>query len=632
MPRKGDMTLRVVLKGEDDLSLPFGKAMERAERKAKRSFGRIERMGLRVKRGLTRVGVGFNRGMDLAQSGMRRGTRALGTLTKVTGATVGIAALAVDQFGKFELEVSRLGNVIGEGVDPVKEYERTLRNMAIQFGTDPIETAQAAYMAFSGGVKTTKKELMNFLPVALKAAKAGFAEPAVVVDALTSALGVFGKEGLTAAQVANKLFVAEALGKTDFQQIAASMGSIVGFAKAMGVSFEEVLAPMTSITRTGVKTDVAFTQLTSIMSGVVKPTNKAKRAFKKFKIPFGATAIKQAGGLVPLIQKIAAVAKKNPDAIVKMFGRKEAQKGLFRLTDSGLEDMNHALEKLNGTTDEANDKFANFSKRTGFKIQQMKTGFKLLVTDLGGGIAEGLGLDKLGDIPGSVESAGKKLRSGAKNFAEGFLVALSPGQDLSELNFDEMARSAGRGFGTMVTGLGKLISFAVTAIEKVSALASAFLDIDERSGKADAVDKKEAALGISTFTEDDTSLFQRGLMSVLSGNQRVTDREKSGIAKAEAAGGLKSELLGPAEFALLMLKRNASVLKKTGPKPASGATFPRKVGAAGAQAAQVGGEIKATIEVEVKGGTVKSAKVEATTKNPKVPVRAKVGKRKTASE
>ena len=625
---KKSLLLRAILRGEDQLSRPWSVALKRAERQAGRSFSRIERMGLRARRGLMRGGVALGRSFEATGRAGRRTVDTMGTLAKATGATAGIAALAVDRFGKFELEVARLGNVIGDGVDPVREYERTLRDMSIQFATDPIETARAAYMAFSGGVGTTKKELETFLPVALKAAKAGFAEPAIVVDALTSALNVFGKEGLTAAQAANKLFVAEALGKTDFGQIASSMGQVAGFAKSMGLSFEEILAPMTSITKEGVTTNAAFTQLRAVISGIVKPTTSARKALKKFKIPIGPEAVKQAGGLVGLMEKIGDVARRDPGAIVKMFGRAEAIAGVTRIAKGGFGDMEKALGALKNTTNEADQNFENLEKRTGFRIQQMKTGFSLLVTELGGGIAEGLGLDKMDTIPDRVRNAGADIRKGAKGFATGFAEALTGGQKLEKINWQQFATDAGTAMGNVVSALGKVATAIANGINLISKWGSAIQDFWADEG----VQKVEKRLQVEDISESGQS---EGLgMDVLAGiapgmfggRQRAVERSVSGMR--EMAGSRAFSLMDPLTLMAEAEKRKArhDVGRQAARSPATA-----KLG--GLTAGAVGGVIESKHEITIKGpGELTKTETKAKPLNPAVPIKtAPVGKRKAGA-
>lgn len=636
---KASFFAKASLKGIDDLSVPWGKALRRAENRAGRSFSKIEKAGFRAARAWKTLEVGA--GIKSLRKGVGSAARGFKTMALASGAAVGAAALAVDQFGKWELTVARLGNVVGAGIDPVKEFGAQIQRIALETGTDPILAAQAAYMAFSGGVEQTKEGLQAFLPVALRAAKAGFAEPAVAVDAMTSALNTFKDTGITAAEVADKLFVTEALGKTDFGKIASEIGNIAGFAKEMGLSLDETLAPMAALTKTGLSTGSAFTQLSALIAGVVKPTEKAKKQFKRlnkeFGLEFGADAITKMGGIKNVLLKIQAAAKgpKGKDVITAMFGRKEAIKGVLALTGSQLEDLDKTLSALQNSAGTADRNFANVQQRTGFRIAQMKTGFKTLITELGGGIAEGLGLDKVANIPDAVQGAGKKMRSAAKNFAGAFLTALSPGTDLADLNFDDMARNAGKSFGTFLTVATKLASAMLGVLDTAVALGAAIAalafdpDADPLSAKAKekgvtlgrvrgagAVAGGPAGFAAAARVErSQRELREKGIIGKdltpqeVFARQQARNRDRDARAKTASAERARS-LAGPVEAAAIAARL-----------------------AGGAGGGGVVAETKVALDVNVKLPEGASADVKATSKSKgkPVPVTANVGKRKVGT-
>jgi TP901 family phage tail tape measure protein len=642
MGRRADFKAKAALVGYDELSVPWKKALRKAERQAGHSFSRIERLGLRATRGINR---GF-RAIGTVGAGtgkvLRATSRGMSTFTKAAGATAAIGALAVDQYGKFELQVARLGNVIGDGVDPVAEYEQTLRDMSIALGTDPIETAEAAYQAFSGGVRTTKKELQKFLPIALKASQAGFTEPAIAVDALTSVLNTFKDSGLEAVDVADKLFITEALGKTNFGEIASNIGQIASFSREMGLSFDETLAPMAALTKTGLNTSEAFTQLSSIIAGVVKPTKASEKAFKKYKIPFGADAIKKMGGIVPLMERLqGAVAKGGKDTIPELFGRKEAIKGLIALTGSGFEDLTGTLGALENSAGTLDKKFANVEQRTGFKIKQMKTGFKLLVTELGGGIAEGLGLNKIENVPEAVGRAGKQIRGAAKGFASGFLQALAPGEKLADLDWTQIASDAGKAFGEFATVLGDAARLAIDLATNVANVASAISNLAK--GNDDPAEKRrlkatgrKGAFVNEAALREDVQFAARNFGSAATIDAADSLREKNALDAGRAWFGGKST-------------KGGALGQRSQQRASAGAQTPGGFMAGGAGGAapiqglvdklsaraqaergfeRVGGEIKVTVKVDGPGTATVTNSSKA---SPTVPIKASVGKRKVGN-
>ncbi len=622
MPKKADFAARAALRGVDDLSTPWDKALRRAERSAGRRFGRIERIGLRASRTLRRA---MRKSLDpigAAGGALRRGGRALGVFTKALGVGGAVGALAVDRYGKYEVAVDRLGNVIDGAIDPVAEYGATLKRTAVAFAIDPIETATGAYMAFSGGVEGTKDALMEFLPVAAKASKAGRTELATAVDALTSIRNVYGDLGT--AEISDRLFVTEALGKTDFGKIAASIGDIVAQGDAAGLTLDEMLGPMASITKTGVETSAAFTQLSSMISGLQEPTPKAEKALKKLGISFGPGFVKNAGGMVNVIRQIRdAVEEFGAGEVLtkKVFGRKEGMKAATRLATSGFADLVEIVDALgesSGTTDE---RFGALQRRTGFRIEQLKVGAKALFGELGGGLAEGLGIDRLEDVPGAVGRASVAVRSASKSFAEGFTRALVPGGKLAALDFDSMAKEGGKALGTIVSALGKFVVWAGHAINKAGKLVEgveAFADAAIKLGVVDDPGVAQRGRFVDRDELDPWGLSRGYIPEQL---RRPGDELPAGVREigrgamtAELArrttapdlGGFRAAPSGGGAA------RIAGLVNKLGPR-----------GAGEAAGVDVGGEIVVTVNVP--SGV--DAHVATKSKTRKVPLRASVGKR-----
>lgn len=550
-----DFKAEASLKGIDDLSIPFSKGLRKAEKAAKRSFGRMEKLGLRARRAMAFAGQRqFNPGKPIRALG-RTTSAVIGRMTKLAGAVGGVGALAINQFGKFELAVSRIGNLLDGDQDAVELFGDQLKRLSLQFGIPQVEAAAGAYQAFSGGVETSSEALAEFLPEAAKLAKAGNTDLATAVDALTSLKNVFAD--ISTAEASDLIFITEKLGKTDPGQIASSIGSIAGLAKAAGVPLQEILAAMASITQEGKTTSEAFTQINAIMKGIRNPAKELQKNFKKLGVPFGPLALKQAGGLMNILQTIAETTEAG--ALQKLFGRRqEALAGATRLTQTGLKPMRETADALAESAGAAEKNWANMTRRTGFKVEQLKVGFSGLFTELGAGLVSGLGVTSADpeDIAKNFESAGKRIRSGAKNFAEGFITALVPAGDLSLMDFDSMAQSAGVAFGKMITGLGKLIGFAITAVEKIAAIGGAFIDltsdIEGFIGGDTKVDKLQKELGlteISTRAEqqrggiagDEGDLISKALNVGFNkffgaGEQPVTGREQAGELARLAKG------------------------------------------------------------------------------------------------
>ena len=649
MPRKSEFAAAATLVGKDQLSKPWKKALKSAERQAGRTFSKMERAGLRTTRILNKGFKATGKGVRAIGKAGRFAGRTMKGMALATGGVVVGAAAAVDQFGKYELAVARLGNVLGtKGTDIVDEYGGALKGLGVELGVGPLEVAEAAYQALSGTTIRAKDELLGFLRAAGQASVAGGTDMATAVKAAAGVMEVFGDEAGDVNEIFNKLFVTEREGVTTFGDLAANLGDVTAFAKAMGLSFEEILGPVASLTKTGLSTSASMTQLTAIIGGVTNATGKQKKAFKDFDIPFGPDAIQKAGGFVKLLEKIGDASRKDKGAFQKLFGRKEAIKGTARLAQSGLESLRTTMSGFKTETTVFQDNFANMEKRTGFRIRQLKSGFSGLIGELGGGLAEGLGIAETSTekIGGSFLSAGKALRSGAKNFAQGFIGALIPGEKLADINWDQVAKDGGAAFGGFITTLGGLatsfISFVKTITEGVSAVAEFGKAALAGDAVKDVAAEREAELGLQTFqTAADFDADPAAAIGRFFNQQATTGREAA-LTLQRATGAARSGEFIETNPALLL----AEIEKRSGISPGDFSrhrdfsftpnkkTLKKLSGATPAGAGAAGADVSGKIEISVgdkRTGGGSGVDVKATSKNPNVKMPApKVGKRKVA--
>lgn len=618
--RKGHFQAKAELKGIDNLSIPWAKALRQAEQNAGRSFGRIEKAGMRARRAMLRTA---GAGAAIGRESRRSFGPAIAGLKGVGIAAAGAAAggaLAVDRFGDYELEVARIGNLLPSTVDAVELLDGVLKKQAATLGIAPMDVALAGYQALSSGVDASVESLDAFLEVAGKATVASGGEMATSVSALTAIMNTYKDSGLTALEVSDKLFKAEALGVTNFDQIAQNIGQVVSQAKELGVDLDQLLASMAALTKTGLGTSDAFTQISAILSGIqTGGTGGTASVFQELGLPTGAEAIAQVGGLDAYVARLREViqsgkeikGQRGKDLLPLLFGRKEAQKGLFALTGSQFEGHRATLAGIRESMGQTEANFANLEKRTGFRVRQMQVAFGQMATALGGGIAEGLGLGDLESIPDAALGASRKIQSAASGFFKAFSKAFEPMALASDLDWDAWAADAGAALGKIATAavrVGKAIAFVLEKYAELLNLAGGTgKEIDENRSKAERAAEEQGAAILQVGEDFRTGgadwnrargtreLFERGLMRKVS----------------------------PRELADIRLRREAEMRRRGGAfRVDDPAFFPVDTGGQGPL--RVGGEV--TIKVETDEGS--TATVTATdSASTDVPIKVDTGTR-----
>jgi TP901 family phage tail tape measure protein len=131
---------------------------------------------------------------------------------------------------------------------------------------EPKALAEAYYQIVSAGYDGA--EGLALLETAAKAAVAGVTDTETAADGITTIMNAFRISMEDVDIVADRMFKTVELGKTTFDQIAASISQVAPLAASMGVGFEEVLAAVASLTKQGVPTAQAMTQIRAGLIGV----------------------------------------------------------------------------------------------------------------------------------------------------------------------------------------------------------------------------------------------------------------------------------------------------------------------------------------------------------------------------
>jgi TP901 family phage tail tape measure protein len=235
-------------------------------------------------------------GRKLAKAGKSISAAGKQMSAKVTAPILAIGAAALFSFGQFQQGMDEVRSLMpdlnqGEFV----QMQTEVRDLATEMGVNLVESTGALYQAISAGVP--KDNVISFLAVSTRAAIAGVTDVETAVDGLTTVLNAYKMESSEAEHVSDILFTAVRLGKTNFEQLSASMFQVAPMAAAMNVPLEEVAAAVTTLTKQGVPTSVAMTQIRASLVGLQKPTATMSKALADMGFSSGQALIDAQGYL-----------------------------------------------------------------------------------------------------------------------------------------------------------------------------------------------------------------------------------------------------------------------------------------------------------------------------------------------
>ena len=381
------------------------------------------------------------------------------TAVKLIGGFIIINRLreAVTQSLEFSRAMSQVSSIVDNTDQEIRDLGGSVRELAIQFGTNEVDVARGLYFTLSSGIEDTR-DAVEVLTQANKLSVAGFADVETVIDLLTSTINAYGFKVKDAGRINDIFFSAVKLGKAELPELAHNMGAVLPIASQMGVSLEEVTAAISALTLGGQNADEAVTSIRQLLINLLNPTSNAKQIISELEqktADFGtgglAAAVKTKG-LVSVMQTLGRELGNNQLAMREIIPDARGMTAAFALSGNQLESFKRILgeiEKSAGSTDKAvNRVFASQSKRADIISAGIRQGF----LDLGDAIVSALlpAKSEMDTIKSQAESVratiaawGPALGAAAKglNF---FAVGLSTIVSGTKAVYDQQASLVGR--------------------------------------------------------------------------------------------------------------------------------------------------------------------------------------------
>lgn len=335
--------------------------------------------------------------MSNAMAGINRsGVKMQDTMRKI--ATAVTAAFSVKKLVDFGSEAEKTARTFEKSMAEVytlipdlsatakTKMEKDVKDFAKQAGALTGEVTPALYQAISAGVP--KDNVFEFLDVANKAAIGGVSSLETAVDGLSSVTNAYGSEILSVGRASDLMFTAVKLGKTTFEELAASLFNSVPTAAAAGLGFENVTAALAVMTAQGVPTSVATTQL---RQALVELADSGSEVGKTFKWVTGSSFkdfIAQGNNLQDALQNMEKYAQKNKVGINELFGSVEAGNAVLALTGNGTKKFTEALAAMESSAGATATAYDTMEQTTERKLAKISAAWDVAKVEIGTKIME----------------------------------------------------------------------------------------------------------------------------------------------------------------------------------------------------------------------------------------------------
>ncbi|WP_206458708.1 phage tail tape measure protein [Anaerovorax sp. IOR16] len=321
----------------------------------------------------------------------KQGNSLNSTFKKLAATAAGVFSVAkivefgtesVSAFTSFENGMNEvftlLPQVTGEAM---AEMSKQAKQAAKDMGVLPEQTVPALYQAISAGVP--KDNVFTFLEDANKAAVGGVTSLETAVDGLSTVVNSYGADIMDAGKASDIMFTTVKLGKTNFEELSASLFNVLPTAASAGIKFEEVSAALAAMTAQGVPTSVATTQLRQAFVELTKSGTDTDKTFRKLAGKGFKEFIAEGNTIQDAFILLEEHAEATGLGINDLFGSVEAGNAVLSLTGRGTEAFSNALAEMENSAGATDQAFSTMERGFARTMDKIKAKIALIKIDVG---------------------------------------------------------------------------------------------------------------------------------------------------------------------------------------------------------------------------------------------------------
>ncbi len=283
-----------------------------------------------------------------------RARRTGAALAALTAPIVGLGAVSLRTFGKFEQSMARVGAVAGATTEELAQLTAVARDMG--------ETTQFSAREAAGGLIFLSQAGLDVetqiaaLPEVLNLAAAAQLDMASAANIVTNVMAGFGLEVDELTRSNDILVTAFTNANTDLTQLAQALKFAGPVASAAGISFEETAAVLAVMGNAGIQATMAGTGLRGAITRLLNPSNEARRIIQRL----GLEVTDTEGRMLPFTQIIEQLENAGLTAADAMaiFGQR-AGPAMLALVSQGsgaIRELTDEMERAGGVTQEIREK------------------------------------------------------------------------------------------------------------------------------------------------------------------------------------------------------------------------------------------------------------------------------------
>jgi TP901 family phage tail tape measure protein len=427
------------------------------------------------------------------------------------GAGAAISGIAKATVG-FDKSMRNVNSIAQLSEKRLGSLEKQVLKLAGKTAQSPQTLAKGLYDLVSSGFNANQS--MKILAASAKAATAGLTTTEVSTKAVAAVLNAYHRPASAAANVSDVLFQTVNKGVISFDELAQTIGDVLPFSAALGVSVNEVGASISTMTKAGISAPETMTRIKSIMEAFIKPSVGMAKAIKATGAESGEALVKQKG-FQGALESVIGTTNKSKSAVATLFPNIRALGGALALSGKNAKGAEKDLQSFKDVTGATDTALKQQRKSISYAWEQIKSKIEAASISVGSVLIPAVsnGLSALGGLFKTLKDkwADVSRTFGALKATHGSITgALSAmlTNAFQKVDWGGIAKTLGSGISTAFTaipwaqigsamsaGLSKAFDFSAKLTPAIEAgITAAVAKVDGRAVLGKLVDVVGSAL------------------------------------------------------------------------------------------------------------------------------------------
>jgi TP901 family phage tail tape measure protein len=361
-------------KSQDALTASAGRSVAANENLAKSharlresvplaAMGQLEKSSQRAEQNLNKLGKG-------AAIGAGAG------LATLAAATIYAAKTA----GDFEKQMRNVNSIAKLSEAGYHKLSQGVLSLAGETAQAPKVLAEGLYQLVSSGFNAS--DSLVILQSSAKAATAGLTDTATATTAVAAVLNAYRLPASQASKVSDVLFETVNRGVLTFEELSKSIGDVLPFSSALGISLPEVGAAVSTLTKEGINAPETMTRLRRVMQSFLKPGKDMKEAIKQAGAASGESLVHHKG-LQGALEAVIKTTDGTKTSIGKLFPDIRAFGGALALTGKNARSAQQDLKAFQDTGGATKKVFEEQAKGAEFAGKKLSSSFQAAAVIVG---------------------------------------------------------------------------------------------------------------------------------------------------------------------------------------------------------------------------------------------------------